>query len=250
MSHIFGAGGYPIDLFVDVPLLKDLTCGICLNILRNPVGTNCNNGIHTFCQDCLNSWIKTPQTCPICASYLNSNIDSYKIIYTTKNIVESFQCKCKYGTCTWADTCGKLLTHLSNECQFFEMPCKNMDNGCQTKLLLSKREEHHKECVYQKIKCSLCNESLLKKDEQDHNTNKCQEGYTNCTECKCKVIRRLFIPHIYTDCSESIVLCAYSKYGCNVKHKKKNKMNIQKIISTNICNLLKNMWNSKTIKKF
>jgi hypothetical protein len=41
---------------------EEYTSSICQGILRNPIFANCC--LHTFCTECMNSWLETNNKCP------------------------------------------------------------------------------------------------------------------------------------------------------------------------------------------
>jgi hypothetical protein len=63
--------GYQLSRFVDLTEsdAEELTCGICQEIFRNPVVTNCC--LQTFCEQCINEWLKTNHSCPYDRKVLN-----------------------------------------------------------------------------------------------------------------------------------------------------------------------------------
>ncbi len=65
--------GYEISRFVDLSQsdAEELTCSICQDIFRNPVLTKCC--LQTFCEQCINDWLETNNTCPYDRKQLNRN---------------------------------------------------------------------------------------------------------------------------------------------------------------------------------
>ncbi len=63
--------GYELSRFVDLDQsdAEELTCSICQDILRNPVVINCC--LQTFCEQCINDWLETNNTCPYDRKQLN-----------------------------------------------------------------------------------------------------------------------------------------------------------------------------------
>ena len=53
--------------FVEPSLVDDLSCPICMSLLRDPFVTACG---HTFCCSCLATHLNARNTCPSCAQYL------------------------------------------------------------------------------------------------------------------------------------------------------------------------------------
>lgn len=48
-------------------LIDDLSCPICISLLRDPFVTSCG---HTFCCSCLTAHLEERSTCPSCGQYL------------------------------------------------------------------------------------------------------------------------------------------------------------------------------------
>ncbi len=65
--------GYELSRFVDLSKndSEEYTCSICHDILRNPVVTNCC--FQTFCEQCINEWLGTNNTCPYDRKKLNKS---------------------------------------------------------------------------------------------------------------------------------------------------------------------------------
>ncbi len=56
--------GYDKSRFVNLsqPLNDELTCGICLGILKNPIVVPCCR--HTYCYNCIIKWLNNNTSCP------------------------------------------------------------------------------------------------------------------------------------------------------------------------------------------
>ena len=56
--------GYYADRFVDLSKSDkaELTCSICQDIFCSPVVAQCC--LQTFCEGCIDDWLKTNTTCP------------------------------------------------------------------------------------------------------------------------------------------------------------------------------------------
>ena len=55
------------DALAGPSLADDLSCPICMSLLRDPFATACG---HTFCYACLTTHLSQRSTCPSCAAYL------------------------------------------------------------------------------------------------------------------------------------------------------------------------------------
>jgi hypothetical protein len=64
-------------LLLDQQLVKDLTCGICLQIITEP--RQCSNG-HLFCYECLQRSISATSSCPTCRCKLTEETISRSLI--------------------------------------------------------------------------------------------------------------------------------------------------------------------------
>lgn len=54
--------GYEIERFVDAKSVDDFKCGICLEVIENPVMiTVCE---HLYCRECLTDWLSKDTSCP------------------------------------------------------------------------------------------------------------------------------------------------------------------------------------------
>jgi hypothetical protein len=65
--------GFELNRFVGLTSneSEEYTCSICQDILRDPIVTNCC--LHTFCKECMYSWLKTNNTCPFDRKKLEKN---------------------------------------------------------------------------------------------------------------------------------------------------------------------------------
>jgi hypothetical protein len=63
--------GYESSRFVGLSQTdsEELICSICQDIFRNPIVTNCC--LQTFCEQCINDWLETNNTCPYDRKQLN-----------------------------------------------------------------------------------------------------------------------------------------------------------------------------------
>ncbi len=65
--------GFELNRFVELSQddFEELKCGICREILRKPVVTNCC--LQTFCEQCINEWLESNNTCPYDRKELKSS---------------------------------------------------------------------------------------------------------------------------------------------------------------------------------
>ena len=109
-------------LFVDKEFPKDLICGICKKLFKNPCITHCG---HSFCTECMEGWItvrsnngKEVAKCPECDSPLQQGkiSSSYKIEAKLEEL--KVYCTHKEMGCEWEDKRKKLRHHLQNNCRY------------------------------------------------------------------------------------------------------------------------------------
>ncbi|XP_022778281.1 RING finger protein 151-like [Stylophora pistillata] len=133
--------GYSTNIFI-VPVDRNLLCGICKEVLKNPRTLHCG---HTYCEDCLDGWFKSAKdvklTCPMCRRYVILSITAP--VLALREFIEG----------------------LSVE-------CKNAVNGCKMVLKLRDLEKHLENCDFTLVECSGCDEMFSQNDFHVHR-NKC-----------------------------------------------------------------------------
>ena len=138
--------------FLDGPL-KDSSCPICLDLLKDPFLTECCG--HHFCNKCINSVQQQKNECPLCKECpIKGIID--KRFKRELNEVHVY-CPLRPQGCEWTGELGNLNTHLSvgqqyGQCKHVVVNCPN--NNCNMKLPRHKIKCHaRKECDYRPFTC-------------------------------------------------------------------------------------------------
>ncbi len=108
--------GYPEDWFVE-SIDEKLKCGICCNVLRNPISTKCG---HIYCARCLMSWTDYYGVCP--EHCREVEVGSLKRQVQIEKVISG------------------LLTH-----------CKNKSAGCMLQIVLSQKQKHERNCQYRSV---------------------------------------------------------------------------------------------------
>jgi len=107
--------GFDTIRFVELneDLEEELTCIICCGILREPVVTHCG---HTFCRDCVNRWIKTERSCPVCRKPCHK-LSKPPVLVT--NLLGKLKIKCEHEDrgCSEVMTLDRLHQHIA-KCPF------------------------------------------------------------------------------------------------------------------------------------
>ena len=112
--------GWDINRFLEKDsIVEELICTICIDILKDPVQTNCE---HTFCRECITTWLEGGhRTCPDDREQLSSN-DLRPPSRLTKHMLNNLIVRCKNNT----DGCRmmskfedmpRLLEHEAHQCQ-------------------------------------------------------------------------------------------------------------------------------------
>jgi hypothetical protein len=73
---------------------NNLKCSICKDPFEEPVKTRCD---HTFCYKCIEQWINTVNSCPICRSPISNDksLTPVKTCLTFLHIFDTLLVKCK-----------------------------------------------------------------------------------------------------------------------------------------------------------
>ena len=127
--------GFNINRFIS-NVDQNLLCNICTGVLEKAVVTLCG---HTFCQQCLSTWLEKPNTdsCPACRAY-TSKFDMIPNL-AIRNMVDSLL--------VW---------------------CDNADKGCKIVMKLESVSKHLQRCDFREMECSACGILLPKIELPDH----------------------------------------------------------------------------------
>ena len=144
--------GYEDELFQH-PVGHTLHCGICLNVLKDPV--SCQHNEHLFCRACITVHLMNFQTCPSCMEPLT---------------VQSLSQAPRAVT--------NMLSELKIRCQFFE-------RGCGQFVELENLERHITDCGFAPAVCSNegCQLVVNRKDLINHEAVVCKQRRVKCHSC-------------------------------------------------------------------
>ncbi|CAB4001594.1 RING finger 151-like [Paramuricea clavata] len=146
--------GWEDELFQH-PVGHTLHCGICLNVLKDPV--SCRHNEHLFCRACITIHLMNFQTCPSCMEPLT--VESLRQApRTVTNLLSELKIHCQFFDrgCRQFVELGDLERHVT-DCGFAPAVCSN--EGCQ--LEVNKQDLLHHEtavCELRRVKCHNCNE--------------------------------------------------------------------------------------------
>ena len=219
LEHSLGAsGGYDYD-FIDSPS-DELTCSICLSVLRDPNLTSCC-GNH-FCRSCITRIRDEGNPCPLCQ-------DGDYTIMLNKSLVRKvneLKVKCPNSQCgcEWVGEVKEVRHHVDVErgdCDFVEVLC---DYGCGEEIKRCRLAEHKTSvCPARPYTCEHC--GLKGKWESITNAHMivCENYPMECpNKCGAGEIQRKYLDkHVKDECPLEIVACEYSFAGCHVRiHRK------------------------------
>jgi len=123
--------GYSIEMFLTKPG-EEYICGICQQVGRNLTETNCG---HIFCSSCITSWLDTNKTCPVNRESLEKS-GCHPMFYARRKI------------------------STMNVC---------CPNKCSIQCLVKDLQSHlDKECCSRKIKCGVCDKSVIASELEEH----------------------------------------------------------------------------------
>ena len=135
------------------PVGHTLHCGICLNVLKDPV--MCRQNEHLFCRGCVTPHLMYSETCPSCMQPLT--VESLREApRTVTNLLSELKIACDYAGrgCEDFVELGNLERHVAY-CGFAPTVCSN--EGCQH--VVNKQDLlHHETAVCELRRIISCNE--------------------------------------------------------------------------------------------
>eukprot|EP01114_Cavostelium_apophysatum_P024074 TRINITY_DN92_c2_g1_i1.p1 TRINITY_DN92_c2_g1~~TRINITY_DN92_c2_g1_i1.p1 ORF type:complete len:436 (-),score=71.84 TRINITY_DN92_c2_g1_i1:90-1397(-) len=207
-------------LAVDQDDLRELCCGICLNLLSKP--RQCRNG-HLFCLSCISQYVERTPQCPQCRCSLKDT-DLARSLFVEKHI-RQLKVHCRYhftsgdkrtewavdpSGCTEIFTVETAATH-ERVCDFAPVPCSFNSSEIIRKKDL---ESHELVCAYRPLTCEHC---LLpvERSKLDEHLQTCDMVVVTCKTCGAKVKRGEAENHKKNSCPEEVVMCSFQ--GCETK---------------------------------
>lgn len=191
----FVSSGYDRNLFFNLSdtRIHPLICQICMGVLQNPVIGQIRSITalcgHTFCKSCLFESAKTSFKCPICREEYYYTKDPGNIIKVQSNLPlrqfiedETIQCLFWEEGCRWQGTLGTsneiLFKHLLQDCSYAPIKCSFKSNH---PILVRKEQQlHESTCLYRITKCHYCDQEIIFKDKERHETQQCPEMDIEC----------------------------------------------------------------------
>jgi hypothetical protein len=141
-------------------LVEIIKCGICFQILLNPV--DCNECQHSFCHGCINYLKSEGISCPYGCDLKNFHANTSSL--GIKNILSMLRFKCINPECQESILYDDVILH-DQTCQYKPVYCPN----CKAQVLSGSLESHIKDnCDSRTAKCEHCNEDIMIKDLAKH----------------------------------------------------------------------------------
>ena len=144
--------GYEDERFQH-PVGHTLHCGVCMNVLKDPV--MCQGNEHLCCRACIIPYLRISQTCPTCMEPLT--------VETLRPASRGIR---------------RLLAELKIRCEFY-------DRGCGEFIELENLERHVRDCGFAPAVCSNegCRLEVNQRDLLHHETVVCEHRRVQCHSC-------------------------------------------------------------------
>jgi len=205
-------GGYDVEL-VNGELENDVTCSICLFILKDPMqAIECG---HRFCKTCVAGLQKG-----IDGNYICPQDRSETPLYPDKGKgreISNLIVKCsrnKLG-CVWIKELRELENHLA-QCDFEIVQC--VIEACSMTFQRQFENEHYsKECYYRLKMCPFCSEEYILAYEEEH-IEDCEQFPLCCDFCNAvEIAKSEMETHLLHDCKKLRHSCPFANLGCEKK---------------------------------
>ena len=137
------------------PVGHTLHCGVCMNVLKDPV--MCRQNEHLYCRACITPHLMNSQTCPSCMEPLTVETLS-QAPRGIRSLLAELKIRCEFCDrgCGEFIELGNLESHL-RDCGFAPAVCSN--EGCR--LEVNQRDLLHHEtvvCELRRVQCHSCND--------------------------------------------------------------------------------------------
>ena len=141
-----------------------------------------------------------------------------------KDSINKLNAKCPLEArgCNWRGKLDQIERHLSIYCSRLLIDCKLR---CQQVLLRKDEEEHRSDkCERRKIPCKHCGDNLMTFQREEHYQT-CPEMEVTCPN-HCgrfdKIKRKLLESHLSIDCPLNEITCEYARFGCTTSVKRRD----------------------------
>ncbi|KAF2075122.1 hypothetical protein CYY_003557 [Polysphondylium violaceum] len=165
----------PIEtLIIDQELIKELQCGICLQLLNTP--RQCQNG-HLFDLSCITTSLKKNKQCPICRCSLSSK-ELSRSLFVEKHI-RNLKVYCKYHykkgePLVMVPTTEKSISSSSSSSLGSFHDDENWiidDGGCDHISTFENLETHQNSCEFGFDQCKYSSNNSSSNNKNNNNNN-------------------------------------------------------------------------------
>merc|ERR1712228_64848 len=119
-------------------------------------------------------------------------------------------------SCQWKGCYSDFNTHIQS--------CPLQTVRCEYCSLSMKRKElriHYLDCPLFIMQCMYCKVSIVRKELRSH-YEKCPSFPMQCEQCNESVLRGNLVNHLKNECKETLIECAFKRFGCMEKVRRKN----------------------------
>lgn len=240
------------SLIINQDEVKELQCGICLQLLNKP--RQCTNG-HLFCFVCILQAMEKNMSCPTCRVSMTHDTLA-RSIFVEKYIL-NLKMRCKYyftyddASRQWVEDpegCKQVITlenRLAHErdCGFAPIACK-FDRSCG----MHRRrtiEEHERICPWRPVPCKHCHNDIKFRLLEDHYAE-CPSVPLACPSCNKEIPRGRLEKHRLKECDEEEIACEFAEQGCERRMQRKDLLEHLRNESAEHLLLLKQYYDEKT----
>ncbi|XP_066935137.1 TNF receptor-associated factor 6-like [Clytia hemisphaerica] len=205
------SGGYDVE-FATVYPEDNVTCAICLFILREPMqAIECG---HRFCKSCVADLKKGDNgkhMCPEDRSEMNLFPDKGK---EREILGRAVKCTNVRNGCSSVQELRNLEDH-KEQCDFKIVKC--VVESCAEEFQRRYEDQHYKKCKYRMVQCPFCNEDYISAFEEEH-IEDCEEFLECCDFCDTVGIPRSKMnDHLTKACKKIPHSCKFASIGCQEK---------------------------------
>ena len=217
------------------------TCGICLNIVDEPVNCGSKGGCTgLFCTKCLSTSLSSNKSCPLCKFMIVGLPTKQNLI---KEIIYDEHVYCMFSEltdddnpskrtkissssfhsmragCQWTGALMDLEAHLAHDCSLAPTPCTN--KGCSAVIPRHDLAAHtENSCQFRKVPCPCCDSALSFNTLYAHRAD-CNKGTVICTHFTASYLREGQSEHDLI-CFQKPLPCPFALHGCTATLRRKD----------------------------
>lgn len=204
--------GFEKEIFLNPDKIDKFICPVCLQIIRDWTIDPCG---HSFCNECVISWINANPTCPISKKPLAlKNLIKHPGLEAEMKKL-AVRCVHLEEGCAWTGLLEDYPSHLEAECDFEGELCPDK---CGAVYPAKTRQEHKKVCANRIENCDFCEVKTQFRLMDDHK-KACLKRPTECLHCALMVVLAEMEGHLKV-CPSLPVVCRFQKFGCVWKDKR------------------------------